>query len=107
MDSTDIVTKMYVQPQDTDLLMGQISIADCEANKTKEDYLLNFDYMRTVGAITEEQYEDIGKFEQDIRILNQRLIRTSLELEQLNKDKLDADTNVTFYDVARKESEEQ
>jgi hypothetical protein len=32
---------------------GQITIMDVEANKMKEDYLLNFDYLHTTGAITD------------------------------------------------------
>jgi len=34
-----------------------------EANKLKEDYLLNFEYLYKIGAITDEQYAEIETFE--------------------------------------------
>jgi len=55
MDSTDVTTKLYVLNVDDDnTLLGYHSIMDSEANKTKEDYILNFDYLHDTGAITEE-----------------------------------------------------
>jgi len=43
---------------------------DSDANKTKEDYILNFDYMHKIGGITDEQYAAVAEFEKEIRAIN-------------------------------------
>ena len=58
MDSTDLKTKLYVNPiEDSNSLNGEINIAQVDANKTREDYIFNFDYLREIGGITEDQYK--------------------------------------------------
>ena len=94
MDCADIVTKMFVRSEDDDTtLEGQITIANSEANKTKEDYLLDFEYMYSVGAITKEQYDSIHEYEMSMRQLNEQLINYSLELDSYEKEKLQADAD--------------
>jgi hypothetical protein len=57
MDSSDTITKLYVKAvEDDSSSTGVISILDTDANKSGEDYLLNFDYMHDIGAIDEESY---------------------------------------------------
>lgn len=74
MDSTDISTKMFVRSVDApDLYTGTINIMDSEANKTKEDYVMNFDYLHDIGTISEEQYNEIPEYEKTMRELNSRL----------------------------------
>ena len=90
MDSTQVTTKMYVRPQDSDIVAsGQVTIADCPANKTKEDYLLNFEYMHTCGAINDEQYNYIPVFEKEVRRLNSELEDMSLQMAALEKTKVE------------------
>ena len=72
-DSTDIITKMYVNVESDDG-SEQVTIMNSSANKTREDYILNFDYLNTVGAITPQQYEEVKKFEKDIYNINMQLI---------------------------------
>ena len=94
MDCTEIVTKMFVRPEEDDTtLEGLITIANSEANKTKEDYLLDFEYMYTIGAITKEQYDSIHTYEMDMRQLNEQLINYSLELDSYREEKLQADAD--------------
>lgn len=70
-DSTDIITKLYVTPvEDNDM---ELSIIDVGANKSGEDYILNFDYLYEAGAITDEQYEEVGIFENKVGILNKTI----------------------------------
>ena len=46
-DGTDITTKMFVRPVDSDSTdSGWITIIDVPANKSGEDYILNFDWKR-------------------------------------------------------------
>jgi len=47
---------------------------DTEVNPSKEDYLLNFDYLHEVGTISDEQYESIDKFEAEMHRINTELI---------------------------------
>jgi len=54
---------MYIKPVNSDTSRdGFITILDTAANKSGEDYLLNFDYMHTVGSITDEQYNGVFEF---------------------------------------------
>lgn len=75
MDGTDIVTKMYVRPVDSDVsASGLITIMDVGANKSLEDYVLNFDYLYSIGAIDEERYNYVSTYERKMRQWNQELI---------------------------------
>jgi len=52
VDSSEIISKMYVQTvEEGD---NEVTIMDVDANKSKEDYLLNFDYLHEIQAITDE-----------------------------------------------------
>jgi hypothetical protein len=54
-DGTDITTKMYVRPEeDESSATGQISIIDTSANPTGEDYVMKFDYLHSIGTISDE-----------------------------------------------------
>jgi len=55
MDSTDVSTKMFVRSvENGDVYSNLISIMECDANYTKEDYIMNFDYLHDIGTITDE-----------------------------------------------------
>jgi len=54
-----------------------VSITGVEANKMKEDYLLNFNYLYNIGTITQEQYDGIKEFEVEIRKLNEKFEKYS------------------------------
>jgi len=45
---------MYVDTIEDDSALGVLTIMNTEANKMKEDYLLNFDYLYEVKTITED-----------------------------------------------------
>jgi len=78
MDGSETVTKMYVRPVDnSETIDGQITIMNVDANKSREDYLLNFDYLHDIGAIDDDlYYKEVPKFELEMRQLN-------LQLEEL------------------------
>ena len=89
IDGNDITTKMFVRPVDEDSAdAGIITIMDVGANKSKEDYIMNFEYMREIGAITAEQYAEIPKYEAKMRAFNEQLVNLSdaiaHETEELN-----------------------
>lgn len=94
MDCSELITKMYVVPiDDTSRLSGQINIMECDANKMREDYLLNFDYMYSIGAIDDIQYKEIEEYESAIRQCNLQLEQLSSEINQLTivNNELEAD----------------
>lgn len=71
IDSSDIVTKMFVTSVESDSSpSGLITIADVAANRSREDYILNFDYLYSIGTITEEQYNAIPDYERSIYLIN-------------------------------------
>lgn len=82
LESTDIVTKMYVVP------LEDISIVDVSANKSKEDYILNFDYLYSIGTISQEQYDAIEDYNYNTHLLN-----TNYENLVFKKNELDIEIN--------------
>lgn len=74
MDSKDCVSKMYVKTlEDSNTESGFATIMDTEANRSGEDYLLNFDYLYSIGSITEEQYDEIKDYELTLHNINEQL----------------------------------
>lgn len=96
MDSTDVSTKMFVRSVDNDALYtGTVNIIDCKANKTREDYLLNFNYLYDIGTINKEQYEAISTFEINVRKLNDAITPLQDAQGNLANLKTDVDAKVT------------
>ena len=74
MDSSNIVTKLYIKSmEDSTTYLGEASIRYCDANKMQEDYIFNFEYMKEVGAINNDQYEAIKQYEIDMHNYNTTL----------------------------------
>lgn len=73
MDSTELITKMIVLNQDGEDVENSMMTTD--ANLLLENYLLNFDYLYSIGAINEEQYQEIKKYNVVIHDLNVRCNR--------------------------------
>lgn len=75
MDSTELITKMIVLNQSNE--NTENSITEVGANPLLEDYLLNFDYLYSIGAISQEQYDEIKVYNTDIHDLNVKIKRMS------------------------------
>lgn len=108
MDSTDLKTKLYVNPiEDSNSLNGEINIAQVDANKTREDYIFNFDYLREIGGITEDQYKEVPKYEQKLHLYNLQLeeISNSIAEKQVLLTQVSAEKVVAQNAV--KEAQEQ
>jgi len=87
MDSNDLVTKMYIEPvNDSGLVNGEINISDSAANKSLENYLLNFDYMYNIGTISQEQYDEVPQLLAKLRTINKAINDAN---DQITKAKLD------------------
>lgn len=97
IDSTDVISKMYVRTvDDENLASGQVSITETDANKTLEDYILNFDYMYKIGAIHQDQYEAITEYENNVRNCNLHILEIENELITLRNRVPEVSANVTF-----------
>lgn len=96
MDSTDVITKMFVVPvEDETSASGLITIADAAANKMKEDYILNFDYLYSIGTITQEQYDTIPDYERSMYNYNIQLIPLSTQVAKIETDLIDYKAQLT------------
>ena len=81
IDSSDVTTKLFVKSvEDSSLASGIVTIMDSDANDTKEDYILNFDYLKEINTISDEQMEIIKKFKKDVLIKNNEIIPVQEEL---------------------------
>ena len=66
---------MYVRSMSDDTTyLGEANISYCKANKMREDYILNFDYLKGTDAITKEQAEAIDVYETEIFKINEALL---------------------------------
>jgi hypothetical protein len=65
---------------------GLITIADVPANKSREDYILNFDYLYSIGTISKEQYEDVAVYERSMYIINTELEPLALQQAEAERD---------------------
>ena len=108
IDSTDIVTKMYVRSMDDDsTALGEANIQDSEANMMMEDYILNFDYLYEVGAITEEQHDAVATYQEKIRAINQRILPLQKTIVALEEQKVELEAKITVYTNSVKLDQEQ
>lgn len=98
VDSKDIVTKMYVRSmEDSSVLLGEANITYCSANKTGDDYILNFDYLKETGSLTNEQIEAIEEYEFDIYTANKELIPKQNKLAEYQRKEVDLEAKITTY----------
>lgn len=95
-DSTDLVTKMFVRPADDDTApAGMITIMDVEANKSKEDYIFNFDYLEKVGMFPQEYRDSLEDYEKFMHITNTTLMMQERELLLIDEQLPDLKANIT------------
>lgn len=87
IDSSDIVTKMFVTAVESDSSpSGLITIADVAANKSREDYILNFDYLYSIGTISQEQYDAIADYERSMYLINTELEPIASQIANLQTE---------------------
>ena len=81
IDSMDLVTKMFIKSmKDSGTFSGEIKLSDSAANKSLEEYLLNFDYLYKIGTITQDQYEEIKNYEKELHEKNSSFLSNSRQL---------------------------
>ena len=108
MDSTDLTTKLYVLNVDDDTtLQGYHTIMDSEANKTKEDYILNFDYLHSIGTISDEQYAEIPVYEKKMKEFNEKLIPLQQKSATLSNEITEVKAQLAIAENSKKLDQEQ
>ena len=87
-DATNLTTKLYVLNLDDESAFdGVRSIMNVDANKTRENYILNFDYMKEIGNVDQEQYDAIKTYEKKWHDLNIELARLQGNLAAYQQQK--------------------
>ena len=98
IDNSEIISKLYVRPvEDTTSDSNLISIMNVEANRSREDYLLDFDYMLDTHTINEDQYEQVRIYEDRMRIINNELMTLEQKIAYLSNQIITEEANVTLY----------
>ena len=106
MDSVDLVSKMFVQNlKDSGTFAGEIKINDSAANISLENYILNFDYLYKIGTITEDQYEEIKKYQKELHKINSDILEKSYQYLYYNTYKKPLlEGKKTFFESFEKEA---
>ena len=98
IDNSEIISKLYVRPvEDNTSDSNLISIMNVEANRSREDYLLNFDYMYETQTISKEQYDEVIEYENKMRVYNNKLMALEEKINLLRNQIVDTEAKVTFY----------
>lgn len=105
VDNSDLITKMYVRS--VDINSDTLTIMEVDANKSKEDYLLNFDYLYESQGITGEQKEEIAAYEAAMFNLNTTIMRNQERIRVLSQQLIEAEANTTVYSNALALDDEQ
>ena len=100
-ESADVITKMYVVPID------DITIQDVPANKSGEDYILNFDYLYEIGTITDEQYREVENYEKKMFDYNSQAKEKSDKKIVLEQDLNDLEASLAVAKKSLTYAEEQ
>lgn len=88
MDSTDLISKMYVSTlTGTGTLTNEVNLKDVDANLSLENYLFNFEYLYKIGTISQEQYEAVRELEVKLRGKNIEYVENSKILTNLENEK--------------------
>ena len=107
-DSTDIYTKLFVVPvESTAMNDGYVTIASTQANPILDDFILNFDYLDSVGSISEYQKQFINEYKIQMRLINQELISLGEDIEVSTVDLNTLEAQSAFIEAQRSSLNEQ
>ena len=108
LDSVDLITKLYVKSvSDEGSIQGTATIMNTEANKSREDYILNFDYLYKFGIISQEQKNAIAVFEKNVYQINESLKENQAKLVVENDKKIFYEAQIQVASNGIEEAEDQ
>lgn len=101
IDNTDTITKLFVRPIESDSSSSNlISIVNVEGNPSKEDYLLNFDYLHDIHTITDEQYDQVEIYEGQLREINEQAVRLETQIILIEEELVKVRADYATYTKA-------
>lgn len=107
-DTSEVYTKLFVKPQESSIMSnGYISIADTKANPLMDEFILNFDYLKSTGSINEYQFQFIKEYEVKIRQYNSQLAALSPQIETLTVDINDIESSISSAEKEIASAKEQ
>ena len=107
-DTSEVYTKLFVKPQESNIMSnGYISIADTKANPLMDEFILNFDYLKSTGSINEYQYQFIKEYEVKTRQYNSWLVALSPQIETLTVDINDIKSSISSAEKEIASAKEQ
>ena len=107
-DSSEIYTKLYVTPIDSQVLAsGLASIADTPINPLMDDFILNFDYLYETGGITQYQYNQVKQYEVDVHNINTELANLAPIIDELEIQINEIEAETALIDKSIQELEEE
>ena len=107
-DSSEIYTKLYVTPMESSTMdSGYITIADTTLNPTLDEFILNFDYLFQIGAISQYQLNYIKTYETEIYKINKELINLSSIINQYQTSINDLKSDLAMIEKEKSSAKEQ
>lgn len=107
-DSSEIYTKLVVDAIQSDAMTdGYITIANTDANPLKDDFILNFDYLASQGAITDYQKDYIEKYKVELHKINAEIAEQEVLISDLEIEANDADALASGYEKSISSAKEE
>lgn len=107
-ESSELYTKLFVTPSESSIMKsGYITIADTFANPTLDDFILNFDYLYSVGSISDYQMQFVKNYEVEVRRINSHLMAKSPVIDDLVVEINDREAEIAGYDKQIASAREQ
>lgn len=107
-DSSEIYTKLVVDSiQSGTMTDGYITIANTAANPLADDFILNFDYLYSQGAITDYQKEYIENYKIQLHKINSNIAEKEEEISELEVETNDKDALAAGYEKTISSAKEE
>ena len=100
LDSSELYTKLYVSPIESNTMdTGYVNIADAESNPLMDDFLLNFDYLYSIGSINDFQKKTIEEYKVSLHTINKEIA----DIEQVIANQTVKENDLSAGQTAAKE----
>ena len=100
LDSSELYTKLYVSPIESNTMdTGYVNIADAESNPLMDDFLLNFDYLYSIGSINDFQKKTIEEYKVSLHTINKEIA----DIEQVIANQTVKENDLSADQTAAKE----
>lgn len=106
-EGSNIYSKLYVKPiEASNMTNGYVTIADVAANPSYDEFILNFDYLRSISAINDWQFQKVKEYECNIRRINEKLALVAPVLEKTQAEMNDWEAKVSLNEKQVANAEE-